>query len=140
MSRPFGMSHTKRAFLVAPVGASIVLTAYAIFRHTAVTRSTGVDDVLVMVLIFTLMSYLGAFAVGIPIFLLLRRVSKLSTTACASGGAVGGFIFFCLPYSLWYGLVSTLRTRTSELVVSTIAGALSGLIFDQVRRRWVSRP
>jgi len=45
------------------------------------------------------------------------------------------FLFVFVPYSMWYGFSEVLSVRVPELVASTVAGAVAGLIFSSVDRQ-----
>jgi hypothetical protein len=123
-----------RAFLFAPLGAVAVLSLWGVWVHSTLTGSTDLEDLLSAVVIFTVLSYVAALVLGLPIFLVLRRLQRMSSSSCAIGGCVSGLIFFLIPYSLWYGVSSTLTTRTPEMVASMIAGMAAGVLFWQLRR------
>jgi len=122
-----------RPFLLAPLGAVAVLSIGGMWIHTTRIGPIGIEDFLSLVVIFTLFSYVAALLVGVPIFLVLRRLEWMSRLSCAIGGGIGGLLFFLIPYSIWYGLLRTLTTRTSEMVMSMIAGITAGLLFGQLR-------
>ena len=129
------MGRTLCSFLLSPLGAVAVLSLWGILNHAARTGSNDVEAALSTVAIFTMLSYLATLLVGVPIFLLLRRIHWMSRTACAVGGALGGLIFFSVPYCVWYGISSTVETRRPEMVASTAAGMVAGLLFAQLHRR-----
>jgi len=135
--RPKVPGRVLHPFLWSPLGAAAVLSLWAIWTHSLLTGSTGLQDALTVVIIFTFLSYVAALIVGLPIFLLLRRVHWMSQTACALGGAVGGLLFFLVPYSLWYGFWSTVAHRESEMIAPALGGLVTGLLFGHLHNKAV---
>ena len=130
MSQIFDTPAIKRAFLWAPLASSLVMTVGAILPRSTITESTTVEDLFSVALIFTFMSYLGAFTVGLPVLALLRRFEMNSLASCIAGGGLSGFLFLFLPYALWYGFTTTLHDRHPEMIACTVAGMAAGLVFD----------
>lgn len=129
-----GVADVLGPFILCPLGAAGVLTVWALRRHAILTGSNSLQDVVAVIFIFTLLSYLAALVVGVPILLLVRGVFWLSPTTCVIGGAAGGLVFTLVPCCFWYGILKAIETCGSEMAVSAAAGMASGLLFILIHR------
>jgi hypothetical protein len=110
-----------RAFLLSPLGAVAVLSLSGLSSYTARTGSSDLKDTASAVVIFTLLSYLAALVVGVPIFL--------------SFGEFTGCHGSPVPLEVRPGSQNTIETRRPEMVASMVAGMAAGLLFAQLERR-----
>ncbi len=124
------------SFLLAPLGAAVVLSLWGIWHHSRTTHATSVEDALGAIGIFTIASYLAMLVIGAPMFWLFRRLGWLSTRACAIGGGLAGLLFagsLSVQYVFSIGLAQTLAQYGSALAASTVAGVAAGFIFAHFR-------
>jgi hypothetical protein len=126
-------SRTFRAFLIAPLGSSIVLTCWGVWER-AKFRFDGFHDLIVILAIFTFVSYVAALVVGIPAFFICRITGRMSCMEYTLAGTISGFVFSAGAFAASYGLIDTLADRKPEMFMGALAGAATGAVFWLVAR------
>jgi len=132
------MTRTETAFLVAPLVAPAIFVPYF-------ATDWSLRWVAAIAIIGTIFSYLGAFAVGIPIYRYLRSNGWVSLWQSIGAGVVAGcFLWVVFMVLLGSGLGTDFSRAVDGAVASLgdikfawrpcVAGAAYGLIFWLIAR------